>query len=273
MKENKKISDKQFFQLIEGELSKKEAETLLKIIAEDEDLSHEWATWKMTMLIDTEIVFEDKEQLKIIPQQKRGFIVWWSKVAAVAAVLVLGLIGYLMFQHTENRIDSQARLNIDTLKDFKTGDGNNLPYQEKQELAETKLNNTENTKPSAMINPVQKQSSKVKTTKAIAVSFAVNAKDSAPKNIDHTIFSIDTVTKNIAIHSTVMVASNEPVETIYGTKKEKHFNFLKRIKSFKNDIKIDVNEWLEKPQIAVDDSENDRKLSFKNNKIKLSFKP
>ncbi|MBI1306120.1 MAG: hypothetical protein GC181_05850 [Bacteroidetes bacterium] len=80
------------FNLLEGELSDKEAEALLAAIEDDDELGREWEQFQHTVLKPEAIVYHNKSSL--IKEEKAGIILfsWFSKPLSVAAAIVVALL-------------------------------------------------------------------------------------------------------------------------------------------------------------------------------------
>lgn len=276
----KKISEEQFFKLLEGDLPTQEETRLHTMIEADEDLRQEWELWKMTMQDNhTGVVFDGKEQLKSLTEERKGIIVLWPKIAWIAAILVLGVICFWMLQDTEKMVKPQANINTDTIvKDNLLEDLLNLEVKKTVSTVTKDITESKSDEQNiALTKKIKKSDRRVGSKTAwkngdILIA-KVNPKDSAPVVVKIKVANTDTSSTAIKPKDNVDAAVvQENTEVVYGTKKEKGINGLNRLLSLKNKFKNDVNEWFEKPQIALEGTKDDRKLSLKNDKIKLSIK-
>lgn len=271
---NKKISDEQFFSLLEGELSKKEETRLLTLIASNKDLSEEWEMWQLTVQEDEAVVFANKDSLLAITDTKdKKAILLWAKWAAAAAVLLFVFISVWMLKDTHPTIENEL-VNSTTKSSIQTQPKelnhlNEKVLKEEELLVEDKLiskiSNSQ-TEQLPIVKRIAKVNEQLPEVPLLDADSIIKPKRKAQVAFE----DIDTMTKPIP--SQVAVASPE-IEVVHGTKVSKKKLRLRKLLALRTKAKEEVNEWIEKPQFnLVKENNNKSALNVGNKKYKLNLK-
>src|SRR5712672_589648 len=83
-----------FLLYIDRELNPSEMSEVEKFVTENADLQKEFSLLRQTVLLPAQTVFDQKELLFRKEEKRRVIPIYWTRIAAAVAVLVLG--GWLL---------------------------------------------------------------------------------------------------------------------------------------------------------------------------------